>query len=113
MAFWSLIESEESLRDLLNSSSDTPLFILKHSYRCALSSMAKSRIEKSEDSRFSYYLIDVVKNRSVSNLLSEIFTVQHESPQAYIIIGSKLVEVKSHLAIQPKGFSTLLDSFSN
>jgi len=110
MAFWSEIESEQSLRTLLESSSDKPLFVLKHSFRCALSSMAKTRVEKSVDSRFEYHLIDVVRNRQVSNLFSEIFSIQHESPQAFLIIDSRLVEVKSHLAIQPQGFSVLLDS---
>ena len=115
MAFWSQIESENSLRELLEKSSSekSPLFILKHSFRCALSSMAKNRVEKNEDSRFEYHLIDVVKNREVSNLLSEIYAVQHESPQAFLVIDSKLVEVKSHLAIQPQGFSVLLDSLTN
>jgi bacillithiol system protein YtxJ len=111
MAFWSLIESEDSLHQLLESSAQKPVFILKHSYRCALSSMAKSRIEKNEDSRLAYHLIDVVNDREISNRLSELFSVRHESPQAFLIKDSKLIEVKSHLAIKPHGFSVILDSF--
>lgn len=113
MAFWSPIESEDSLRKLLESSDEAPLFILKHSFRCALSSMAKNRIEKSEDARLQYHLIDVVQNREVSNLLSDLFSVRHESPQAFLVMETRLIEVKSHLAIKPHGFSVLLDSFAD
>ncbi|MCZ4407345.1 bacillithiol system redox-active protein YtxJ [Cryomorphaceae bacterium 1068] len=112
MAFWSLVESEDSLHELLESSVVKPVLILKHSYRCALSSMAKSRIEKNEDSRLEYHLIDVVKDREISNRLSDLFSVSHESPQAFLVKDSKLIEVKSHLAIKPHGFSVLLDSFA-
>jgi len=113
MVLWNTIENEESLRSLVDSSGEKPLFILKHSYRCALSTMAKNRIEKNEDPRFQYHLIDVVKDREVSNVLAELFSVRHESPQAFLVKDSKLIEVKSHLAIQPHGFSVLLDSFAD
>ena len=113
MAFWSPVESEDALKELIESSDSSAVFILKHSFRCALSSMAKSRIEKSKEERLRYYLIDVVQNRAVSNALAEIFSVSHESPQAFLIKDSKLIEVKSHLAIKPHGFSVLLDSFAD
>lgn len=113
MAFWSPVESEDELEKLINSSDVSSVFILKHSYRCALSSMAKSRIEKNKDERLQYYLIDVIQNRAVSNALADMFSVSHESPQAFLIKDSKLIEVKSHLAIKPHAFSLLLDSFAD
>lgn len=113
MSFWNPIENQDSLHELLKSPDQVPLLILKHSNRCALSSMAKNRIEKSRDDRLEYQLIDVVRNRDVSNLLAEIFSIQHESPQAFLIVNSKLVEVKSHLAIRPEAFSTIMDSFAS
>jgi|GEM_PF-793031 len=113
MAFWSPVESEDVLNELIESSEASSVLILKHSFRCALSSMAKSRIEKSKDERLRYYLIDVVQNRGVSDALAKMFAVTHESPQAFLIKDSKLIEVKSHLAIKPHGFSLLLDSFAD
>lgn len=113
MAFWSPIESEKALEELIESSEKSPVFILKHSFRCALSTMVKGRIEKNGDERLQYYLIDVVTNRAVSNLLAEMFSVQHESPQAFLVKDAKLIEVKSHLAIKPHAFSVLLDSFAD
>jgi len=111
MAFWNCIENEGALHQVLASSEEKPVFILKHSFRCALSAMAKNRIEKNADDRLVYSLVDVVKDREISNMLSEIYSVQHESPQAFLIIKSKLIEVKSHLAIRSQAFSVLLDSF--
>lgn len=113
MALWGRIESEDSLRGLLESSTEKPILILKHSFRCALSGMAKHRIEKQVDARIQYHLVDVINDRAVSNLLADWFSVHHESPQAFFILDSRLIEVKSHMAIKPQGFSLLLDSFAD
>jgi bacillithiol system protein YtxJ len=71
--------------------------------------MAKSRFDKSPDSRLRYLMIDVVRHRSVSNALAERFGVRHESPQAFLVMNNQLCDVKSHLAIVPSSFSSMLD----
>lgn len=83
--------------------------IFKHSTRCALSSMAKSRLEKQPNDRFRYYLIDVIKHRDVSNALAEISGVRHESPQAFLYRNETLIEVQSHMAINAASLASLAD----
>lgn|SRR5690554_2098958 len=110
---WHNIESASALNSILSGSAeDSPRFFLifKHSTRCSISSMAKSRVEKGQDDRISYYLIDVIGNREVSNLLAELSGVRHESPQAFLYQGSNLIEVTSHMAIRSGEISTHVDS---
>lgn len=110
---WSEIRSEDELNEILTGVSDPadifPL-ILKHSKRCVLSGMAKNRLERKADSRISYYFIDVISNRSVSNLLTDKTGVKHESPQMFLFSGSHLISVKSHMAIDASEITTRLDS---
>ncbi len=110
---WSEISSEDELNKILsgalNSSQKFPL-ILKHSKRCVLSGMAKNRLERNVDDRLSYYIIDVIANRNISNLLAEKTGVRHESPQMFLFNGNSLISVKSHMAIDSSEVSTKLDS---
>ena len=110
---WTEIRSEGELNEVLSGTSDSaqkfPL-ILKHSKRCVLSGMAKNRLERNADSRISYYIIDVISNRGISNILSDRTGVKHESPQMYLFSGSNLISVKSHMAINSSELTTRLDS---
>jgi len=110
---WNEIRSEDELNQVLAGASDSaekfPL-ILKHSKRCVLSGMAKNRLERNADIRISYYFIDIISNRSVSDLLTEKTGVKHESPQMFLFSGSNLISVKSHMAIDATEVRTRLDS---
>lgn len=108
---WTSIASSADLEACFRDTSPISL-VLKHSTRCALSSMAKSRLEKKKDDRLTYCIIDVIKNRDVSDLLATMSGERHESPQAFLIEGGKVIEVKSHLAINAAEFSKRIDSLS-
>ena len=84
--------------------------ILKHSNRCSVSSMSKNRLEKNPDERITYYIIDVIGHRDVSNSLAETTEVRHESPQAFLFNGPSLVDVTSHSSIRPGEISEHVDS---
>lgn len=110
---WQSILSVAELNTIISESgSGTRGFklILKHSNRCSVSSMAKNRVEKSRDERITYYIIDVIGNRDVSNSLAESTDVRHESPQAFLYNGSTLIDVTSHMAIRPGEISEHIDS---
>lgn len=110
---WNEVSSADELERILSGASDSaqkfPL-ILKHSKRCVLSGMAKNRLERNADNRLSYYIIDVIANRHISNLLAEKTGVRHESPQMFLFSGPNLISVKSHMAIDSSEISTRLDS---
>ncbi len=110
---WHSISSETKLNQLVSGSESRTgdyYLILKHSNRCAISTMAKSRLERKPDPRLTYYIIDVVGSRSLSNSLASTTGVQHESPQAFLFNGSILLDVKSHMGISPGEISKRIDS---
>lgn len=82
-----------------------PAILFKHSTRCALSAMAKSRLENAPAESLNYFLIDVIQNREVSSRLSEIIEVRHESPQAILVRAGNVETVKSHMEIRPSAFA--------
>jgi len=108
---WTALKSSADVDACFENSAPVAL-VLKHSTRCALSGMAKSRLEKKKDERLSYFIIDVIKDREISDLLSSRSGVTHESPQAFLIEGGKVIEVKSHLAISAAEFSKRIDSIN-
>ena len=65
--------------------------------------MALSRLERSwtkeNSEKVSAYYLDLIANRSVSNKLSELVHVMHESPQVIVLKGGEAVYNASHMSI--------------
>lgn len=112
MSIWKPIDSEAHLKELLEKRDGRPILILKHSPRCSLSFMAKNRLERNQDERLDYFLIDVIRNRNVSNALANITGVRHESPQAFLFAHGEPVSSKSHSAVNSDAFSKLVDALA-
>jgi bacillithiol system protein YtxJ len=115
MSFWTYIDSIDDLRNAINGIDTQKPFslILKHSTRCAISSMAKNRLERNGESGVHYFIIDIIANRSVSNALTEESNVQHESPQSFLYAsGGALLDVRSHMAIDAGEISRRLQMIS-
>jgi bacillithiol system protein YtxJ len=97
---WILLTDEHQLAEIKKHSTYTPQVIFKHSTRCSISSMAKNRIERSrapED--IPFYILDLIKFRSISNKIAQEFHVHHESPQVLIIVNGECVYHESHSGI--------------
>lgn len=78
--------------------------IFKHSTRCAISNMALDRFRrgwKMRGEEISIYYLDLIRYRSLSDKVSELFAVSHESPQVLLIKNGKCVYNASHNAISP------------
>ena len=74
--------------------------IFKHSTRCSISSMAKSRLDRSEPPQnIIFYYLDLIAHRDISNRIAEEFGVHHESPQIMLIRNGKCVYDESHNGI--------------
>lgn len=95
---WHNIKTLEGLEKAIAESSETPALFFKHSTRCSISSMALNRFESEwdESNNCSIYFIDLITNRDVSNRLSELTNVQHQSPQVVLIKNGKAVFNASH-----------------
>jgi bacillithiol system protein YtxJ len=96
---WIELSTESQLEDLLVHSDQESQFIFKHSNRCSISAMAKSRLEKSA-ADLNIYIVDVIKSRPISLLIEKHFLVKHESPQLLVFKNRKIIAHFSHNAVQ-------------
>ncbi|MDA8937919.1 bacillithiol system redox-active protein YtxJ [Flavobacteriaceae bacterium] len=86
------------------------IVLFKHSNKCIISRMVLKQFEFQYDyniSNVKYYLIDVIKNREVSNEIAYIYNINHESPQLIVIKNGELVHNSSHSDIS---FSNIKNS---
>lgn len=98
---WEALTSEDQLQDVLNNQEET-VFIFKHSTRCNISSMAKSRFERewsTPDFPFRLLYLDLLNYRPVSGKIEELTGVQHESPQLIVVKNGEVKYYNSHNAI--------------
>lgn len=101
MMKWIELNSADQLIDIKELSKSRPQVIFKHSSRCSISSMAKSRLDRNEQPETGdFYFLDLIKHRSLSNQIAEDFAVYHESPQILIIKNEECVYDESHSGIQ-------------
>lgn len=97
---WIALESEEQLNAIKEHSFNHPVVIFKHSTRCGTSSMVKSRLERSGGQEgMEFYYLDLIRYRSVSNRIAELFRVEHESPQVLLIRNGECIYDESHMSI--------------
>ncbi len=98
---WINLTDAKQLDDILDKSNTKPQLVFKHSIRCSISSMTKSRLERSnQPDNIDFYYLDLINYRSLSTKLSEDFNVWHESPQILLIKNGKCVYDESHTAIR-------------
>lgn len=97
---WIALTDEEQLEIIKQESEKQPIAIFKHSTRCSISSMAKMRLERAETPQnISFYYLDLIRYRSLSNKIAELFRVHHESPQVLLIKNGECIYDESHNGI--------------
>jgi bacillithiol system protein YtxJ len=97
---WIDLNNIQQLADIKELSKTRPQVIFKHSTRCSVSTMAKSRLERNEQpATCDFYFLDLLKHRSISNQVAEDFSVTHESPQILLIKNTECVYEESHSGI--------------
>ncbi len=97
---WKPLTDEAGLEEITRKSAEKPQVIFKHSTRCSISSMAKSRLERAaapEEIDFNY--LDLISFRNISQQISEVFHVEHESPQVLVIKNGQCTYDESHTGI--------------
>ncbi len=94
---WKTLNSEQQFLDFLTSE---PLFaIFKHSTRCSISSMAKSRLEREWNLELPIYYLDLIQYRPISSLIAIKSGVEHQSPQLIVFQNGKPIYDASHSGI--------------
>ena len=97
---WIALTSEDQLAQIRQRSTERPQVIFKHSVRCGISALAKSRLEKSQPSGdIDFYYLDLINYRNLSRKVAEEFNVYHESPQVLIIKNGQCIYDESHMGI--------------
>jgi bacillithiol system protein YtxJ len=111
---WINIESEADLNKAIEASSQDNMgvAIFKHSTRCSISSVAKTRLASLWDFKeeLPIYYLDLIAFRELSALIAEKFNVQHESPQLLIINKGECIYNASHMSISVKSIHAELES---
>ena len=98
---WIILTDQQQLNSIKELSSQKAQLIFKHSTRCAASSMAKARLERSsQPDNIDFYFLDLIRYRQLSNKVAETFAVAHESPQVLLIKNGECVYEESHSGIQ-------------
>lgn len=104
---WINITTQEELDRAIEQSNQKPVALFKHSTRCSISSMAKSRLERSWNlsEQIDIYYLDLIAYRPISNRIAEVLDVQHESPQVILLKDGKAVYYTSHNDISVAGLA--------
>ena len=97
---WKKLDSIGELDKLIHESNDSPLLLFKHSTRCSISSLALNRL-KSSALAIECFILNVIENRDLSNLVAQQFNTAHQSPQVLIIHKRKCIFHTSHFNISP------------
>jgi bacillithiol system protein YtxJ len=97
---WIPLKNEQEWKTILDLSHKNPQIVFKHSTRCSISLLAKSRIEKQFKSGDAFYLLDLLSYRSVSNSITTDLLIEHESPQVLVIKEGNCIYHASHSGIE-------------
>ncbi len=111
---WNELTSENDLHDAIEYSLNKPVLFFKHSTRCSISSMALSRFEDKWDTNedCKLYFLDLLQFRPVSNLLSDLTKVEHQSPQVIVLFNEEVIYTASHSSIDAKQIHELLQQLN-
>jgi len=100
MMNWIELTELNSLEDIKTKSFQRVQVIFKHSTSCSISSVAKNRLEKGiYPSDIDLYYLDLIKYRSISNAVADLFQVHHESPQVIVVRNGECIYDESHYGI--------------
>lgn len=110
---WINFESETDIETIIKDSysENRKVAIFKHSTRCSISSVAKSRLESSwdfDETVLPIYYLDLISFRELSRIVAEKFNVQHESPQILVIKNGECIYHESHMSISVKSLHSEL-----
>jgi len=99
---WINLTSSTQLKEAIENSSQLPIILFKHSTRCSISSMAKSRFESNwnlDTKEVAIYYLDLIANRDISNEIAALTGVEHQSPQAIVLKNKEVIYQATHSSI--------------
>lgn len=98
---WINLSTEEQLSALLEKSFSKAQVIFKHSIRCSISSVVKTRLDAGKTPEgIDFHYLDLINYRSLSDKVAADLKVHHESPQVLLIRNGECIFDESHMAIR-------------
>lgn len=97
--FWKKLETMEDLDAAIEESKTKKVVLFKHSTRCSISSMVLSKFERAvekSDKDVSYYFLDLIAHRDISNEIAKRLDVEHQSPQLLVLENGLVTKHASH-----------------
>ena len=106
---WVKLTSSEQLHELLSSSETKPVVLFKHSTRCSISSMARTRFENNMDpEKATCVYLDLLVYRPLSAEIEALTKVEHQSPQAILINNHQVIYTETHSGINAQDILKLI-----
>jgi bacillithiol system protein YtxJ len=108
MAKYKEITSIPEWENVLQQSKEKPVLLFKHSTTCPVSAAAYREFT-SYDTEIDSYLVKVIESRPVSNKIESDLSVQHKSPQMFVLSNEKPVWHDSHWNITEKNIAKAVE----
>lgn len=109
------LKSTDRFDELWTGSDNEPVFLLKHSTTCPISSDAyKDFLEVEEAAAgkgFKVIAVKVIEDRPVSRHIADVTGIEHQSPQVMIIRGRQVVWHTSHFDIHTEKLLRKIDKY--
>ena len=106
----------DELDAALTDSHAQPLLLFKHSYSCGISAEAldelRAHIEEQVPPAVKYAMVTVQTHREVSNEIAQRLGIRHETPQAILVKGGRVLWSASHFRVNAAELSKALTTHS-
>lgn len=105
------IKTSSDFEELIKSSSERPVFFLKHSTRCPVSDWALTEFklaagEIGDGAQFAW--LDLITHRDVSDEIARTTGIPHESPQLFWIVDGEVRGTVTHEEVKATRISEWL-----
>lgn len=100
---WEEITSVEEVDEIHLASNEKIQVIYKHSRTCGVCYISRNSLEKMEDEirqSIDLYMVDVIRDRPISQYIAEKYGIRHESPQMLIIKDGEVIWHGSHYKVK-------------
>ena len=98
----------------MRESSAHPVLVFKHSLTCGTSAQAldelADHLEHADGPHAHYALVTVQTHRDVSTAISTRVGIRHETPQALLIMGGRVVWSASHFRVTAEAIAKAIQS---
>ena len=101
------IDDVASLDRFISEAGENPAIVFKHSNTCGVSTRVYREV--SQVTR-PVGIVVVQQARDVSDEIARRFGIQHETPQALVVRGEKVLWSASHYAVKAQAIEAALES---